>query len=291
MQNLIFLNSFQRITGFLIILGMVFTTQACSRQSCYAPPPTASSISATPVKPSVTPSAPLPESTTCPPSGAWVAEKCLTNLDSPRTVVHEVGPLETIWRLSKMYNVPAESIYSANHLRPGESIHIGQKLTIPNAKMLRNVISLYPNNKWKYIIIHHTATDIGKASLINRNHQDRGFWNGLGYHFLIDNGTLGKGDGQIEVAPRWIKQQNGAHCKAGGMNEKGIGIALVGNFSQDVPTPSQMDSLVYLLKTLCNYYKIPAYHVKGHRDVDGANTECPGSRFPWYSVRQCLSTF
>jgi len=218
-----------------------------------------------------------------------VVQKPLGNSATCKTITHEVGPLETVWRISRMYDVTAESIYAANGLKAGDPLRIGQKLTIPNAKCLRHVIALYPNPQWKYIIVHHTATDIGNASLVHRSHEDRGFWYGLGYHFLIDNGTLGKGDGQIEESPRWIKQQNGAHCKAGGMNQKGIGIALVGNFNMDLPTAGQMQSLTYLLKMLCQYYKIPACNIMGHRDVDGAATDCPGKRFPWPALRQELA--
>jgi N-acetylmuramoyl-L-alanine amidase len=218
-----------------------------------------------------------------------VVEKRVISLKTPKTFMHEVGPLETVWRLSKMYDVRIEDIYSANHLKPGQPIQIGQKLIIPNAKMIRYIVPLYPNPRWKFIIIHHTATDVGNACLINRCHYDRGFWHGLGYHFLIDNGTMGKGDGQIEIAPRWIKQQEGAHCKAGGMNEKGIGVALVGNFDQELPTPNQLQSLTYLLKVLTSYYKIPYSNIVGHRDVEGASTDCPGKRFPWQIVRQYLA--
>ncbi|WP_170920508.1 N-acetylmuramoyl-L-alanine amidase [Desulfacinum hydrothermale] len=206
----------------------------------------------------------------------------------PRTVVHEVAPLETVWRLSKMYGVPMADIYRANGLKPGATIRIGQKLIIPNARYFQNVVPLYPNTCWRYIVIHHTATDIGNANVINTSHLKRGFWNGLGYHFLIDNGSLGKGDGQIEVAPRWIKQEEGAHCKAGNMNRKAIGIALVGNFDQDLPTPKQMDSLARLVRELVYYYHIPPSHILGHGDVPGANTDCPGRRFPWKALEQRL---
>jgi N-acetylmuramoyl-L-alanine amidase len=239
---------------------------------------------------------PLPERTSPPGStpatsagAAKVVERCLTNMAGPKTVTHEVGPLETVWRISRMYDVPVESIYKANGLSQGDTLRIGQKLTIPNAKQLRHVISLYPNPQWKYIIVHHTATDMGKALQVDRAHHDRGFWNGIGYHFIIDNGTMGKGDGQIEVSPRWIKQQVGAHCKAGGMNDKGIGVALVGNFNEDQPTPNQIQSLTYLIKTLSQYYNINSNSVIGHRDVEGASTDCPGKRFPWSNVRQCLA--
>lgn len=267
-------------SGSLLLAAMLLLLSSCASQG----PPPGRPSSYIPYS-SPTPSGPPPRS-----GSPALAEKCLTNLGAPRTVTHEVGPLETIWRISRMYDVPAQTICSANGLKSGDTIHIGQKLTIPNAKMLRHVIALYPNARWKYIIVHHTATEIGKASLIHNSHQDRGFWYGLGYHFLIDNGTLGKGDGQIEEAPRWVKQQNGAHCKAGGMNGKSIGVSLVGNFNEELPTTNQLESLAYLLKTLAQYYHIPLSNIIGHRDVEGANTDCPGKRFPWSSLRQCLLT-
>jgi len=221
-----------------------------------------------------------------PPQPAQVVEQSVGYLGNPRTVYHEIGPMETIWRISRMYGVTTESIYSANRLTPSDHLLIGQKLIIPNARMIRHVINLYRNPQWKYIILHHTATGKGNARTINVSHGARGFWNGLGYHFLIDNGTLGKGDGQIEMSPRWIRQQCGAHCKAGGMNEKAIGIALVGNFNYEKPTPNQMQSLAFLLSVLRNYYSIPPAHTLGHREVPGAKTECPGKLFPMSQLRQ-----
>jgi len=215
-----------------------------------------------------------------------VVEKSVGYLGSPRTITHEIGPLETIWRISRMYDVTPESIYAANRLRPGDPLQVGQKLVIPNAKMIRHVINLYKNPQWKYIILHHTATGKGNAKSIHLSHTERGFWNGLGYHFLIDNGTLGKGDGQIEMSPRWIRQQCGAHCKAGGMNDKAIGISLVGNFDYEQPTPNQLKSLAFLLSVLRDYYRIPSTNVMGHREVPGAKTKCPGKLFPVNSLRQ-----
>ncbi len=213
----------------------------------------------------------------------------MSYLGGPKGIIHEVGPLETVWRISKMYGVSADSIYSANGLKPGAWLKEGQRLTIPNARMLRHVVNLYRNSQWRYIIIHHTATWKGNAKALNASHGDRGFWNGLGYHFLIDNGTMGKGDGQIEMSPRWIRQQSGAHCKASGMNDRSIGIALVGNFNDETPTPNQLQSLNYLLKTLAAYYEIPSTNVLGHREVEGARTECPGRNVNLPSIRQSLA--
>ncbi len=218
-----------------------------------------------------------------------MVEKSFSYLGGPKTVYHELGPMETIWRVSRMYDVTPQSILSANGLGPNDPLQVGQMLTIPNARMLRHVINLYRNSQWKYIILHHTATGKGNAKTIHRAHWARGFWNGLGYHFLIDNGTLGKGDGQIEMSPRWIRQQCGAHCKADGMNERAIGICLVGNFDYEKPTPNQMQSLAFLVSLLRKYYRIPPERIMGHREVPGAKTDCPGKMFPIDTVRRSSS--
>lgn len=196
-------------------------------------------------------------------------------------ICHVVGPMESLWRISKMYDVSIESIMKENGLTDKSNVSEGARLVVPKAAPIRPVIPLYPSSKWQYVIVHHSATDVGSASAFNKAHYKRGFWNGLGYHFVIDNGTQSKQDGQIEVSPRWIKQLNGAHCKAGDMNPRAIGICLVGDFTDSRVTAKQMDSLVFLVKRLSDYYKIPGSRIIGHRDAPGAQTECPGRNFPW----------
>jgi len=207
---------------------------------------------------------------------------------APRDLYHEVGPLETLWRISQMYEVDQKAIMEANGLKDPSSLAVGRKLLIPAAQPLRPIIPLYGTRAWFYIVIHHTATEQGKALAIDRSHQRRGFVDGMGYHFLIDNGTLGKNMGQIEVGPRWIRQENGAHANAAGMNERGIGIALVGNFSANPLPEAQLESLVFLVNALRNHYGIPLSNVIGHRDVRGKNTECPGNYFPWEEFKRRL---
>ena len=200
---------------------------------------------------------------------------------------HSVAPGETLWRIAKMYDVDIDTIKSVNRIHDVHDIEIGTRLRIPDAKQRKHVITLYPNRRWKYIIIHHSATDEGNSERFNKAHLNRG-WKGVGYHFIIDNGTCGKDDGQIETSPRWLKQERGAHCKADGMNEKGIGICLVGNFSEERVSRRQMDSLVYLTDKLKRYYRIPDKNILGHGQVHGANTECPGTKFPWKTFRARL---
>ena len=38
--------------------------------------------------------------------GAEVVERSMLFIGGPKTVYHEVGPLETVWRIARMYDVP-----------------------------------------------------------------------------------------------------------------------------------------------------------------------------------------
>ena len=202
-------------------------------------------------------------------------------------IIHIVAPGETLWRISKVYGVPMKDIMQVNNLREASSLGKGQRLIIPSITAKRTAIPLFPTRKWQYIIIHHSATDVGDAYYLNLLHRRRG-WNEIGYDFVIDNGTKGKTDGAIEVSPRWINQEVGAHCRAADMNYKGIGICLVGNFSEERISEKEMNSLVYLVNVLKKYYGIPMHHIMGHGQVLGAKTECPGKLFPWKEFRRKL---
>ena len=203
-------------------------------------------------------------------------------------ISHIVAPGETLWRISKMYNVPSNEILRANRINSKEPVlRKGQCLLIPDAAPIVPVISLYPSSKWRYIIIHHSATDKGSSLAFDKAHLSKG-WDGLGYHFVIDNGSKGKEDGQIEVSPRWLKKENGSHCKASGMNSKAIGICLVGNFNNETPTPKQMEALAYLVNKLRKYYNISSGCILGHGKVKGARTDCPGKSFPWPEFRRSI---
>jgi LysM repeat protein len=207
---------------------------------------------------------------------------------SRRDVTHVVAPGETLAAISQMYDVPAGSIVSANHLKKAASLSSGRSLIIPQASAPRSIIPLFPNKKWKYIIVHHSATQRGDSLAFNQFHLKRGFVGGVGYDFVIDNGTLSKVDGQIEVTPRWLQQQEGRHCKASHMNQKAIGICLVGNFNEGKVSERQMEALAYLVEILCRYYKIPEKHILGHGKVPDADTDCPGKAFPWQQFNNRL---
>jgi N-acetylmuramoyl-L-alanine amidase len=133
---------------------------------------------------------------------------------------------------------------------------------------------------WRWIVIHHSATDAGSAAAFDAFHRNGRRWDELGYHFVIGNGG-GSGDGLVEVGSRWPKQKWGAHCRVGDNEEYnyfGIGICLVGNFDKRRPSEAQMQSLARLVAYLAARYKIDECHTIGHGSV--GDTRCPGRSFP-----------
>ena len=132
---------------------------------------------------------------------------------------------------------------------------------------------------WRHVVVHHSATAKGNAAEFDAMHRARG-WDALGYHFVIDNGQGGP-DGRVEVGARWTRQKWGAHTGGTPNNEYntyGIGICLVGDFTDHLPSDAQLASLRRLLRYVMARYEIPADRVIGHRDAPNAKTECPGAK-------------
>jgi len=206
----------------------------------------------------------------CPRAGVRVIEPL------PPPLMEPVAPLGQREREDR----PPPSPPSAGEGRPGWG-------WIPDRGISR---------RWNCIVIHHTATAAGSAAMIDRWHREKG-WEGLGYHFVIGNGTH-SGDGEVEVGYRWIRQEQGAHCRLspaharrrgtaeGYYNEHGIGIVLVGNFDQTAPTERQMDALARLVRFLMERCNIPESRIFLHGDVD--QTRCPGSRFSLAELKRRL---
>ena len=137
-------------------------------------------------------------------------------------------------------------------------------------------------NEWKYVVLHHSATDGGNASNFDRYHREKRKWShGLAYHFVIGNGN-GSGNGEIEVGDRWKNQIHGAHTANMDFNRISIGICLVGNFEEDnEPTDNQFASLISLVGYVSKRYNIPESNVIMHNQVVQKGTACPGKNFPY----------
>jgi len=150
----------------------------------------------------------------------------------------------------------------------------------------------YLERKWTAIVIHHSGTNTGNAAIFDKWHREGNHWEGVGYDFVIGNGT-DSGDGQVEVTFRWRAQKTGAHCggtRGNWANKYAVGICLVGDFNRTLPTRRQIQSLIKLVRFLQNRYGISASRIYGHKDTPGARpTDCPGKNFPLAQLRRMLS--
>lgn len=144
---------------------------------------------------------------------------------------------------------------------------------------------------WTAIVIHHSVTTNGNVALFDKFHRETKHWKGVGYDFVIGNGT-NSGDGQVEVTYRWRNQETGAHV--GGTpgnwaNEEAVGICLVGDFNRVSPTVRQLRSLSRLVRFLQERCRISKSRVYGHNTTPGARvTDCPGKRFPMARLKSTL---
>ena len=139
----------------------------------------------------------------------------------------------------------------------------------------------HAEHSWRYLVIHHSATNNGSVRSIHNDHRQRmdsagNYWLGIGYHFVIGNGN-GMEDGEIEATFRWKQQIHGAHSGSTVHNANGIGICLIGNFQNSAPTSNQLKAVRTLIGQLSNRYHIPSRLVIGHNAVKP--TDCPGKYF------------
>jgi N-acetylmuramoyl-L-alanine amidase len=137
---------------------------------------------------------------------------------------------------------------------------------------------------WKFIVIHHSGAMVGNEKIIEMGHLQRGMENGMAYHFLIGNGSAGLKDGQVVEGRRWKYQIQGGHSHQDLLNEKGIGICLVGNFSRKLPSDSQLKALSELILKLQAEFGIPDEKIHGHGHYLGEESDCPGKIFPWQTL-------
>lgn len=141
--------------------------------------------------------------------------------------------------------------------------------------------------QWDSIVIHHSGSGFGTPESIESQQRDRGIQS-LGYHFLVGNGN-GIGDGELHVGMRWLRQNPGAHAvgpRADQLNQRAIGICLVGNGERSGFTDGQIDRLVELVASLSVKLGIPRDRIYLQSDV--ADVRNPGRFFPTASFMERL---
>ena len=129
---------------------------------------------------------------------------------------------------------------------------------------------LAPRKKTELIVVHHAAMPLTTTREdIQDLHLTNG-WAGIGYHKLVfADGKMAEGRPENVV---------GAHAL--GVNQRSLGIVLVGDFRKERPPMAQLQGAAALTRELMKKYHISLENVKPHRAVT-AGTDCPGAAFPW----------
>ena len=155
---------------------------------------------------------------------------------------------DTLGKIAQLHAISIRELKAANNLSR-DLIQVGQNLRIPRSAVRQTAPTkdlMAPvraatadikiqREKWQRIVVHHSAIKYGNVEKYDAAHRLRGMQNGLAYHFLIGNG-IDAGDGEIEIGPRWQKQQAGGHVKNHLINQTAIGICLIGNFEKTHPS-------------------------------------------------------
>jgi len=146
--------------------------------------------------------------------------------------------------------------------------------------------------RWQWIVVHHSATVSGNASVFDEYHtKSRKMENGLAYHFVIGNGQ-GSGDGEVEISRRWREQLDGGHTgerdpSGKPWNQISLGICLVGDFTESMPTERQVASLKGLLNWLIDLTAVEEGRIRGHGAMTGQQTLCPGRYLALEELVRC----
>lgn len=130
------------------------------------------------------------------------------------------------------------------------------------ASILFDTTTPITRNRWSKIVVHFSGSMRGSATTLNLAHTRLGI-DGLGYHFVIDNGQGGP-DGQIEIGFRWRRQLIGAHSvgpNSEEINKQAIGICLIGDSDHAAPSDAQIRELAWLVRQLQQRFEIPAHQV------------------------------
>jgi N-acetylmuramoyl-L-alanine amidase len=144
----------------------------------------------------------------------------------------------------------------------------------------------------KGIVLHHAAKQYMTPRQIHEVHLKRG-WMGAGYNVYI------RKDGSVwELRPLWAI---GAHSASkvkgvgGSNNSETIGVCAEGmyhtssNISYDTVMPDvQLQMVLKVVQDLKKEYDSIEW-IKGHREMPGASTVCPGKYFPLEHIKKAVS--
>ena len=143
-------------------------------------------------------------------------------------------------------------------------------------KLPRHPTKLYesrPITDITTLVIHHSATGPSvRPERIAEYHIKRMDWPGIGYHFLVSaDGVLYQTNPLETISYHATKA-----------NPYSLGICFLGNFNEQIPTPSQLQAGAHLLAWLMQELDIPLENVEGHMKF--TTTACPG--YQWLNGKK-----
>lgn len=147
--------------------------------------------------------------------------------------------------------------------------------------------------KVQFLVVHHSASNPETTvEEIARWHTEERGWRAIGYHLLLRQEQdlsvqlyTGRSHDDNDTLDSW---EYGAHV--GGHNRYSYGICTIGNWSLDPMPPEMLEGLVLLLASLCLKWELdPEAAIRGHREMPGASTECPGLLVDMGEMREAVA--
>lgn len=173
--------------------------------------------------------------------------------------------------------------------------------------------------EWKGIVLHHSASEDGVTrdapdikhyhmsyridyKIVNKEEFNRRKaagdgvkfekpWRDVGYHFLEE--YEGKKLVLSYGRPLWMPGAHAGHAKSNMFNQDYIGICVIGNFDENVPSKEQISHILAICRALMKKFKIKVENVIGHREVYirlgvPVEKQCPGKYFNLDDFRELL---
>ena len=221
---------------------------------------------------------------------------------------YRVEPGDTLSSVARKAGISIASLVEVNdirsrHLQPGQELWLPGITRLPPAEVepdhrIPTTMASYriikrrdwgaarmganhdPMNGIRKITLHHTSeipgmmhrSDRDLVAAVQHYHQGNLGWADIGYHYLIGR------DGNVYEG-RPLHAQ-GAHC-GGARNRHNLGVAVIGDFQRELPTPAQLATIEHFLIDQQQRYQIRQRELLAHREV--GVTICPGDQlYGWY---------
>ena len=137
------------------------------------------------------------------------------------------------------------------------------------------------------VVVHHSASPRSTTvEQIRAWHRARG-WRDIGYHRLLRQPSADLVEvlngRPFDADSDWEPWEYGAHSE--GENSSSVGVCCIGDFSVAAMPQAMRVLLVGELASICRQFGLTSEAVRGHREMPGAATECPGKLVSMSAIR------